>query len=477
MPPKAAAASAAPPAPVAASPPPPDPKPNDANDILLIQDLMDTIDQIPIELTRVHSDLNELGAVLYSTLCNLETKLHQLINWVQDPSVPPERRFQLLQEIAEEAARYKLGGDDKIRVAGGACDGIMGHQRHISELLSASTLLLKDPPSPYTAALTLPPAPIPAATRRGVRTTGSPFDRGTPTKKKRSRKDQIGRQDDDDVSSVNGEKKKAPVKRKKQPRGISPSESIASTAAYGKDSGPKTARQIAAAAAKASAAAKQQRQIDDSEDDTGDEEPRGGRKSTAMAVTASNDSLAPAGALGIDIGKSREGSTGKSGGITPGGTGAKGAKRGTKRGHGEEDDEDDDEDEDVPPAKRTTANKVAVTATAGAGYDSADLGDDGAMDDNLDSKVYCTCRQVSFGEMIGCDDDDCEIEWYHVACLNLDKAPEGNWICPQCLERRKRNPKAKKPSKPAKRSRPAWPTSAAGCVMAGLYGDAHRVRA
>lgn len=26
---------------------------------------MDTIDQIPVELTRVHSDLNELGAVLY----------------------------------------------------------------------------------------------------------------------------------------------------------------------------------------------------------------------------------------------------------------------------------------------------------------------------------------------------------------------------------------------------------------------------
>lgn len=26
---------------------------------------MDTLDQIPPELTRVHSDLNELGAVLY----------------------------------------------------------------------------------------------------------------------------------------------------------------------------------------------------------------------------------------------------------------------------------------------------------------------------------------------------------------------------------------------------------------------------
>lgn len=62
MPPKAAAVVARSPSP---TPPPPQPQKNDANDILVIQDLMDTIDQIPIELTRVHSDLNELGAVLY----------------------------------------------------------------------------------------------------------------------------------------------------------------------------------------------------------------------------------------------------------------------------------------------------------------------------------------------------------------------------------------------------------------------------
>ena len=59
-----------------------------------------------------------------ATLVNLENKLDTLVRWIQDPSIGQERRFQLLQEIAEEAARYKLGGDDKIRVAGGACDGV-----------------------------------------------------------------------------------------------------------------------------------------------------------------------------------------------------------------------------------------------------------------------------------------------------------------------------------------------------------------
>lgn len=137
---------------------------------------------------------------------------------MQDPSIGPELRFGLLQEIAEEAARYKLGGDDKIRVAGGACDGIMAHQRHISDLLASSSLLEQEPPSPYTAMLTLPAAPVPTAGRRGGRTTGSPFtgkDGNSTPKRKKKAKD-VGK-DDDEVSSVNGkdDKKKAAAKRKK----------------------------------------------------------------------------------------------------------------------------------------------------------------------------------------------------------------------------------------------------------------------
>ena len=55
---------------------------------------------------------------------NLEKKLGLLIEQIQDDTVGPEKRFELLQDIAEEAARYKLGGDDKIRVAAGACDAV-----------------------------------------------------------------------------------------------------------------------------------------------------------------------------------------------------------------------------------------------------------------------------------------------------------------------------------------------------------------
>ena len=69
--------------------------------------------------------LQPSGPVLTTaTLGTLEQKLHQLIDWVQDPSIGVEQRFHLLQDVAEEAAKYKLGSEDKVRVAGGACDGV-----------------------------------------------------------------------------------------------------------------------------------------------------------------------------------------------------------------------------------------------------------------------------------------------------------------------------------------------------------------
>ncbi|ELT89615.1 hypothetical protein CAPTEDRAFT_87477, partial [Capitella teleta] len=37
--------------------------------------------------------------------------------------------------------------------------------------------------------------------------------------------------------------------------------------------------------------------------------------------------------------------------------------------------------------------------------------------------TYCLCHQVSYGEMIGCDNPDCPIEWFHFACVELATKP------------------------------------------------------
>ncbi|GAB5576172.1 inhibitor of growth protein 5 isoform X1 [Prionailurus iriomotensis] len=39
--------------------------------------------------------------------------------------------------------------------------------------------------------------------------------------------------------------------------------------------------------------------------------------------------------------------------------------------------------------------------------------------------TYCLCHQVSYGEMIGCDNPDCPIEWFHFACVDLTTKPKG----------------------------------------------------
>ncbi|XP_037933532.1 inhibitor of growth protein 5-like [Teleopsis dalmanni] len=52
--------------------------------------------------------------------------------------------------------------------------------------------------------------------------------------------------------------------------------------------------------------------------------------------------------------------------------------------------------------------------------------------------TYCLCHQVSYGEMIGCDNPDCPIEWFHFACVGLTTKPKGKWFCPKCTQDRKK---------------------------------------
>lgn len=49
-----------------------------------------------------------------------------------------------------------------------------------------------------------------------------------------------------------------------------------------------------------------------------------------------------------------------------------------------------------------------------------------------DEPTYCLCDQISYGEMIMCDNDLCPIEWFHFSCVTLTTKPKGKWYCPKC---------------------------------------------
>lgn len=45
---------------------------------------------------------------------------------------------------------------------------------------------------------------------------------------------------------------------------------------------------------------------------------------------------------------------------------------------------------------------------------------------------YCICNQVSYGDMVACDNEDCPMEWFHYNCVGITQPPRGKWFCPQC---------------------------------------------
>ena len=135
---------------------------------------------------------------------------------------------------------------------------------------------------------------------------------------------------------------------------------------------------------------------------------------------------------------------------------------------------------DGPPPKRKksrSTEQVLDVVTAG-GSGGGFLDDNSFMDDpdlNLSADLrdqdwnfdpneprYCICNQVSYGDMVACDNEDvsfltsfllpiyilwtvfiflqCPYEWFHYPCVGIEAPPKGKWYCPTCqgnLARRK----------------------------------------
>ncbi|KAJ5707927.1 Zinc finger PHD-type [Penicillium malachiteum] len=90
-------------------------------------------------------------------------------------------------------------------------------------------------------------------------------------------------------------------------------------------------------------------------------------------------------------------------------------------GEGEEDD-----DSMLSSADMSDSDK----SDTGGGED--DMDDDEEDEGNEDTKVYCTCRTVSHGDMVACDNDNCPYEWFHWKCVGLTREPVGTWYCDEC---------------------------------------------
>lgn len=77
--------------------------------------------------------------------------------------------------------------------------------------------------------------------------------------------------------------------------------------------------------------------------------------------------------------------------------------------------------------KGSTAHLAAQQAADDDATSSMQEEDEGDIDG--DEPTYCYCNSVSYGEMVACDSDDCEREWFHLACVGLKVAPGSKSMC------------------------------------------------
>ncbi|KAL1742177.1 hypothetical protein HDZ31DRAFT_75684 [Schizophyllum fasciatum] len=102
--------------------------------LALLSEYTHTLDSLPVDLSRNFADLRELDAVLSASMASITAKITQLVALLDDPATARAERLYLLADIADEARRLKLGGEDKIRVACQAADNLKAHMHHLRTL-------------------------------------------------------------------------------------------------------------------------------------------------------------------------------------------------------------------------------------------------------------------------------------------------------------------------------------------------------
>ncbi|KAI0116300.1 hypothetical protein GGR51DRAFT_555322 [Nemania sp. FL0031] len=88
--------------------------------------------------------------------------------------------------------------------------------------------------------------------------------------------------------------------------------------------------------------------------------------------------------------------------------------------------------------KKGASQHAIPTRIVDEDTNSSGHGDD-EVEVDADEPLYCYCNGVSYGEMVACDAEDCEREWFHLDCVGLKAAPPSNmkWYCDNCKDRLK----------------------------------------
>ncbi|KAJ7610890.1 hypothetical protein FB45DRAFT_760875 [Roridomyces roridus] len=384
----------------------------------LLGECQQTLDALPIDLSRNFAELRELDAVLNNFHMSVTAKLTALTQMIEQGQGTHDQRLWLLMDLAEEASRMKHGSDDKIRVASQAADTLKSHSQHLRSLVESipgfdPTALNWRTTYPHVATRSFMPPTLPETRRRRQGFASLLAPEPTPLKRKRGAKDE-----DQSPKKVADGAPRGRGGRKKIERPPSPTESVVSITSHM----PPTRPSMTSRASSSTVAKRTTRPVRGAsgQPDYYDQPNAGPSR---LPPSSAHPSLAyqqhPNGnghATPFDL-RHTQG--------TPAPDWVPPHAAQMLEGPG------------MPISVPTHA--VAPPSSGGGPGDapnanSTDAGGDGEADG--DDTLYCFCQRVSFGQMIACDDSNCQWEWFHIACIGLQEPPDGRWFCESCKGKR-----------------------------------------
>ncbi|KAJ7204428.1 hypothetical protein GGX14DRAFT_460373 [Mycena pura] len=412
--------------------------------LALLSEYTHTLDSLPLDLSRNFADLRELDAVLSASMSTITAKIRALTEMIEQGTGQQEQRLWLLVEIAEEANRLRLGGEDKIRVACQAADNIRHHTTHLrtlAEQIPAFNVnsLTQHTTYPHVASKPFMPTTSSEMGRRrrgGFASLLVNTPDPSPAKRKRAMRD-----DDLDHRTPRKERlaEAAPRPRnggrKKIERVPSPTESVLSVTSHippssnARAAGPSSraangtvSKRSRTANARATSNQPNGYYANGHDHANGHGAPVVNmRRDFNVPPSSSHPSLVPyqnghqPHATAYDL-HARGHSLSNT--PVPGADDWNPPHPQTLEGPG------------MPVARNHAAAASLAGGPAGSTPDGAPPGDNDGEGD--DTKPYCYCQRVSFGEMIACDNATCQWEWFHVECVGMTEPPVGRWFCDTC---------------------------------------------
>ncbi|KAH9049490.1 hypothetical protein EDB84DRAFT_1453038 [Lactarius hengduanensis] len=415
----------------------------------LLSEYTQSLDSLPADVSRQFADLRELDAVLSASVHALTSKITRLVEMIETDSSPKEQRMWLLMEIADEAQRLRLGGEDKIRVAAQVADGLKAQNEHMTSLLLHipgfnPSILARHTVYPHIAPRSYAPLSMyeNGRRRRGALLSGTADQNSSSNKRRR------GARDDDvegsrtprreRITDANSRSRNG-ARSRRTDRAGSPTESLLSVTSHQQQVHTISAPPAYAAAAAAAAAPAPARSTNSRNQANNKRRSRPAAASatpTDAANGASASSLAGTGGAAELSGTATSGHVSSSYPPAMSAAAAAAAVGGWSGPvHAQL------EGPGMPVARSIVGlprgldggGAVAVAGggvAAGASMDTGDGADDGGEAD--DGRLYCWCQVGSYGDMVACDDNECEREWFHLGCIGLEVAPEGVWFCGTC---------------------------------------------